>query len=216
MTRTLLGAFADRTAADRAIADLTAAGFTARLANASQSSADYAQDQTYQSGTLVEVDPQERESEAQQILLRDGAMLRSDTPLASDANSAIGGVTPAAVTDAPLQSDASAATTDGEDAIGGVAPSAVSNTPQQVAASHSGDDLLIRQSPTAPADSTIVSPGMETPYTVRQAESGLPQEGHPVTDEEIIAEEQRRREHGADLDVPPAPDEPSAAPQSGE
>ncbi len=89
-------------------------------------------------------------------------------------------------------------------------------TSADAATPRDGDDQLVLRTPSAPADSTIVSPGMEIPYTERQAQGGDTSERRPITDEDIISEARRQREHdqSADLDVVPEASEQNDSPRA--
>jgi hypothetical protein len=214
MADTITGVFPDRATADRALANLTSAGFTAHVLASSPLA-----NGNDQGSVRVGIDAQGRDADAEQLLQRSGATsivpggsASGDTapPPASaiplDANGTIGGVAPSAVTDAAPQPET------GEPSIGGIAPSAVSSDAPpattytaDASGSPSGDDHPLRRAPDAPADTTIVSPGMETPYAQRQARRGDASERHPITDEDIIAEARHQRDpdQPADLDVHP-------------
>ena len=211
MADTLTGTFQNRDSAERALDALTSAGFTAHLSNTPPTTTTY--EPGAQGAVLVSVDAQDREAEAQQLLLTSGATKVDPADTQQTDDDTIGGIAPAAVTDAipPRQAD--------NGTIGGIAPAAVTSAESPaslMATSNDGYDTQARQTSSAPADSTILSPGMEIPYTERQAQSGNTSERHPITDEDIIADAQGEpeRDQSADLDVPPASDEQDADPRT--
>ncbi len=231
MSTTITGLFPDRSAAERALNNLAAVGFETRLLSVPSEETRYYQGSVEKGNVLVAVEAQERVTEAKSILLRSGALTLGPedqrVPAATsspagrgdgETKGTIGGITQSAVTDAAPAPGANAVPPKGEDDIGGVAPAAVSNAaPQTASTSDSRNaDLLVRRTPGAPADTTVVSPGMETPYTERRGASGDSTGQHPITDEDIIAEAQRQRERdqSADLDVAPVPTERSDSPPS--
>jgi hypothetical protein len=171
--------------------------------------------------TFVTVEAQGCDAEARQILLRAGAQnpTREDAGGSADeeaGGNTIGGIAPSAVTNAPAPDIEMPAD------IGGITPSAVTD-----AAPATEQDTLAHHTPTAPADTTVVSPGMEIPYTQRQDGAGQTPEDRPVTDDDIIAEGMRHREQEettdqsdqarqpADLDVAPDTGEASTAESAG-
>jgi hypothetical protein len=221
MTHSIVGLFPDGSLAERAIGDLKVAGFeTAHLGSVTRDGegASYLQYGVEPRWVFVTVEAQGGDAEARQMLLHAGAQrLGPEGSGASADEDTIGGVAPSAVSDAPP-----VATMPPIGDIGGVAPSAVTGAPPPA-----DQDTLAHRPPTAPADTTIVSPGVETPYIQRQDRAGQTAAGRPVTDDDIIAEGMRQREQhampdqsdhssqSADLDVAPDADEASPAGRGG-
>ena len=183
--------------------------------------AEYYQAQVEQGSALVTVDAQGRDNEARRILLRAGAQrLGPEGTHGSADEDTIGGMAPSAVTNAPPPD------IDVPVDIGGVTPDAVTDAAPPVQQEQE-QDTLARRTATAPADTTVVSPGMETPYIQRQDRAGQTAAGRPVTDDDIIAEGLREREQqgppdrpdqfsqSADRDVAPDADEASPAERGG-
>lgn len=222
MARSIVALFPDRGSAERAIGALKAAGFDPTrigVVTRDGDGANYLQSGVEPGWVFVTADAQGHDDEARQILLRAGAQRLGPEGARGSADedtTTIGGIAPSAVTNtAPPDIDTPAD-------IGGVTPDAVTD-----AAPPTKQDTLTRRTASAPADTTGVSPGIETPYIQRQDRADQTAAGRPVTDDDIIAEGLREREQqgppdrleqfsqSADRDVAPDADEASPAERGG-
>jgi hypothetical protein len=235
MADTITGVFTDEVTAERAISELDASGFSARPSGAARGNVLLAVDAQGRADEVRRILLRAGAS----AIATDGALGNigglapsavTDAPPARDVEpGAIGGLAPASVTDAAPAAQQTAPDPATVGTIGGLAPDAVTNAPPEPNVDERSErsigglapDAVTNAPPdggsqaTAPADNTIVTPGMETPYKERHAQSGDAPERHPITDADIIAEGERRRahDHPADLDVPPTSEDQGISPR---